>query len=205
MGSQAAKNCSTHREGVKGVIGHASRILRATDNSPFRPAMTIPGRLLGSRRCCLDPSATVAAMKRAAIALAFAAAGCTSGSNERGGATDASVTDGPSELVDAKMTDVASQAYDGPCIFSADAFDQSCTTDMDCVGVSPSYYCSPAQCGCSVITISRSALPKFNAAVAATPLGSGAVEGVDCGCPAIPDGMCCVNGTCQSVCPQGGG
>src|SRR5580658_5752357 len=90
----------------------------------------------------------------AAVALV---AGCTS---------EGALADG--ELADASATDALAEVSTGPCTFSADAFDLSCTTDMDCVGVSPSYYCSPAQCGCSVITISRSALPEFNAAVAKT-------------------------------------
>jgi hypothetical protein len=107
-----------------------------------------------------------------------------------------------SELADASVTDAPAEASSGPCTFSADAYDLSCATDTDCVAVSPSYYCSPAQCGCSAIAISRSALPEFNAAVAKTPLGSGAVQGVDCGCPVFADGMCCVNGMCQSVCPS---
>ena len=129
---------------------------------------------------------------------AAALAGCTSGGTV--------AREADTSVKDASVTDAPADSYSGICTFSADAFDQSCTTDTDCVGVAPSYYCSPARCGCSVITISRSALPKFEAAVAATPLGSGAVEGVDCGCGAsLGDGMCCVNGTCQSVCPPDGG
>ncbi len=97
----------------------------------------------------------------------------------------------------AKCTSGDAPAYSGPCTFSADAFDLSCTTDTDCIGVAAGYYCSPAQCGCTLIGISRSALGAFNAEVAETPLGSGAVEGVDCGCPAEGP-ICCQSGTCQS-------
>ena len=77
------------------------------------------------------------------VGLAVAMAGCTTGGDQRG---------------DASMTDAPAEAYSGPCTFSAEAFDLSCTTDMDCLGVSPSYYCSPAQCGCSSIAISRGRL-----------------------------------------------
>jgi hypothetical protein len=137
-------------------------------------------------------------MDSAAILLPFvclaaeAVAGCTSGGAATNAPADASVTmDAPASI------DGAAEAYTGPCTFSPDAYDLSCTTDTDCVGVAAGYYCSPAQCGCALIGISKTALAKFNADVARTPLGSGKVEGVDCGCPE-EFGPCCLNGACQA-------
>jgi hypothetical protein len=133
---------------------------------------------------------------------AEAAAGCISGGGATNVPADASGTmDAPADAsvaMDASASlDSALEAYTGPCTFSPDAYDLSCATDTDCVAVAAGYYCSPAQCGCIPIGIGKSALAQFNADVAKTPLGSGKVEGADCGCTEEL-GPCCLNGACQA-------
>jgi hypothetical protein len=160
-------------------------------------------------------SAAIVALCIVSLAAA-ASAGCTAGSaGAVGELADAGAKDAQGQPADAKVSDATStsadataadapgsndapvDAYSGQCTFSADAYDLSCATNTDCVAAYAGYYCSPAQCGCDPIGISKSALAKFNADVAKTPLGSGAVEGVDCGCP-LELGPCCVRGTCQA-------
>jgi hypothetical protein len=119
---------------------------------------------------------------------AAALAGCTSGGTV--------AREADTSVKDASVTDAPADSYSGICTFSADAFDQSCTTDMDCVAVTAGYYCAPG-CGCDPIGISKNALGDFNAAVAQTRVGSGAVEGADCSCP-LELGPCCIGGTCQA-------
>lgn len=139
-----------------------------------------------------EPMGSAAILFPLVCLAAEAVAGCTSGGVATNKPADASV------MIDAHASiDGALEAYTGPCTFSADAYDLSCKTDNDCVGVAAGYYCSPAQCGCVLIGISKGALAKFNTDVASTPLGSGEVEGVDCGCTAEL-GVCCLGGTCSS-------
>jgi hypothetical protein len=150
------------------------------------------------RRAALGPAAIL--LLPAACFGAAAVAGCTSGGTTNA-PTDANVLDAPASLDgsgNAHSVDGSLDAYSGPCTFSPDAYDLSCTTDTDCVTEIAGYYCSPAQCGCDPIGISRNAVAKFTADVAKTPLGSGEVEGVDCGCGAVGGGVCCIGGTCQS-------
>jgi hypothetical protein len=85
-------------------------------------------------------------------------------------------------------------ADSGLCMISASNYDQSCTVDTDCSMVSSGDYCS-ATCLCGGSAINVGALAKFNADVAKTPLGSGALGNVFCGCP-FSWGPCCRHGTC---------
>jgi hypothetical protein len=88
------------------------------------------------------------------------------------------------------------------CIISASDYDQSCKVDGDCAGVTSGNYCM-AGCLCGGSAINVSALPQFNAAVAATPLGSGALGGTGCPCPDTM-GPCCRHGTCTDDCFSAG-
>ena len=83
-----------------------------------------------------------AALRPAAILLlplacfgAGALAGCTSGGTTNA-PTDANVSDAAASLDgsgEAHPVDGALDAYSGPCTFSPDAYNLSCTTDTDCV------------------------------------------------------------------------
>jgi len=85
------------------------------------------------------------------------------------------------------------------CNISASNYDQSCAADSDCTGVTEGDYCSATECLCGWGTISVSALPKYNADVAKTPIGSGAIEGALCNCPAEAS-PCCRSGACTMSC-----
>jgi sulfatase modifying factor 1 len=87
------------------------------------------------------------------------------------------------------------------CTILASDYDQSCTSDSDCVGVTAGNFCgSNPTCNCGGFTdaISVNALAQFNADVAKTPSG----PQVTCPCPmpAEPPGttsaVCCKNSTC---------
>lgn len=99
---------------------------------------------------------------------------------------------------DASATGDAGEEASGPCVISASDYDQSCTVDTDCAGVTSGDYCSPG-CECGGSAINVSALPAFNAAVAATPRGSGALGITACPCPDTM-GPCCRHGTCVGDC-----
>jgi hypothetical protein len=112
------------------------------------------------------------------------------------GCTSSSVQDGGvGRLSDSgTMTSDGPNADSGLCMISASNYDQSCTVDTDCSMVSSGDYCS-ATCLCGGSAINVGALAKFNADVAKTPLGSGALGNVFCGCP-FSWGPCCRHGTC---------
>lgn len=71
------------------------------------------------------------------------------------------------------------------CTIPASNFDQSCTVDSDCVVVMTGNYCGGCPCD-AFGAISVSALDAFDAAIAQTPVGSGAFRGiVVCSCPEV--------------------
>jgi hypothetical protein len=65
----------------------------------------------------------------------------------------------------------------GSCFIHASSYDQSCSTDLDCIGVFDGDACT-ATCHCSNATINRSALVKYEADFPRTD------GGVACPCPA---------------------
>lgn len=85
------------------------------------------------------------------------------------------------------------------CTISTTFYDQSCTLDTDCVLVTTGNYCGAPNCLCETGTINASASSAFNAAVAQTPVGSGAVRAGDCPCAEAP-GPCCRQGQCSTNC-----
>jgi hypothetical protein len=90
----------------------------------------------------------------------------------------------------------------GQCNISASSYDQSCAVDYDCVTVTSGDYCT-AICECGGSTINQGALATFNAAVAKTPLGSGALGAGAGDCPCAPSpygGPCCRNSACTQDC-----
>jgi hypothetical protein len=140
-----------------------------------------------------------------AAMLGFFAFGCQSSVAGNVPADASSGTDGVTAGTVDASADVsalgsrdAAFAYDGPCVISASAFDQSCTVDTDCVEVTSTNYCAVnCQCGGSAINVD--AMAEFYALVGATPLGSGALGPTGCPCPSI-FGPCCRNATCTGTC-----
>jgi hypothetical protein len=83
---------------------------------------------------------------------------------------------------------------DAACTIVASNYDQSCGVDTDCRMISAGDYCV-AGCLCGGSAISATALAQFNADVAKTPVGSGAVQELPCNCPA-EFAPCCRQGQC---------
>jgi len=94
----------------------------------------------------------------------------------------------------------------GPNVISGSNYDQSCTTDSDCLEVSggDACYICILTCGAEPIVINRSSYPRYMADVSRT-LAAAAQPGVGgCGCPggsppsAGPAGPFCRGGTCTT-------
>jgi len=87
----------------------------------------------------------------------------------------------------------------GPCTIALSNYDQSCAVDTDCVAVLAGDYCSGG-CACAEPgAINVSGLAAFDAAIAKTPVGSGAASASVCSCPEIV-GPCCRQGQCLWDC-----
>jgi hypothetical protein len=115
-------------------------------------------------------------------------------------------TAGPGGSLSASPTDAAVDVQ-ATCVLSAAKYDQTCTTDSDCVeliGDIPVVFdtnlCQPA-CICPTSAINVAAQSRYAADFSNTPLGSGAIPqncdtlGIEGGC-ATPVGPCCRNGQC---------
>lgn len=91
------------------------------------------------------------------------------------------------------------ETYDDDCtdasaqIILASNYDQSCTTDTDCVGVAEGNFCYPGATNCGTATINKSANAQYQADVAKTRAASCYAPG-NCG---GNFGPCCVSGMCQ--------
>jgi len=104
-----------------------------------------------------------------------------------GPAFDAGITRvGPIE--DAASEDAAS------CMISTSNYDQSCTTDHDCVNIPAGNFCVPG-CICNGGTINSGAVNLYNVALAQTPLAAGAFGSISCQCADVPP-PCCRQGIC---------
>jgi hypothetical protein len=96
------------------------------------------------------------------------------------------------------------------CAIQASNYDQSCSTDSDCVAVAGNLavqfgnYCEE-QCLCGGDAINRTAVTKYIADVSGTPFGSGTLPldgGCNCGHfsgPCCQAGKCAAGQICQSV------
>jgi hypothetical protein len=123
-------------------------------------------------------------------------ADASSGTDGSGGATADGSIDAP--RVDAP-NEAGGDARAAPCMISASNYDQSCMVDTDCAEVASGDYCSVSggicpNCGGTAINVG--ALAQFNADVSKTPIGSGALGDVSCGCRFV-NGPCCRHGVCQ--------
>jgi hypothetical protein len=99
--------------------------------------------------------------------------------------------------------DICASEDASPQVIMASSYDQSCTVDTDCVGVSEGNSCKPCDFSCSNATINAGALAKYTSDTAHFP----AVVAFDHGvCPSScggPVGLCCLGGKCHrgSPCP----
>jgi|HubBroStandDraft_4_1064222.scaffolds.fasta_scaffold308429_1 hypothetical protein len=99
------------------------------------------------------------------------------------------------------------------CFISASNYDQSCSVDSDCIGfidgfetslgpgglpVQSANYCQ-AICICGGDAINKNAVAQYEADVAKTPLGSGALQPLCAGCP-FSTPPCCQGGQCAKQC-----
>jgi hypothetical protein len=107
-----------------------------------------------------------------------------------GAAPDAGTSVGPS---------ADGGAYAGACTFETSNYDQSCALDGDCVSVVSGNYCTNRMCDCDGDPISIAGRTQFNADIANTPLGSGALQWPTCSCQ-TPAPICCRAGTCTHAC-----
>jgi len=136
------------------------------------------------------------------LLLASGCGGTSVGVTRVGPGVDAStVSDGSS--LDANTFADASADVDGQvCALAASNYDQSCVVNTDCAIVRLGDYCDPTICFSAGVlgAINTGALAQFNADVAKTPIGSGAVQPpTNCSGAAstdYPEG-CCVAGKCQ--------
>ena len=130
----------------------------------------------------LRPTVVVLAM------CGFLAGGCGGKAVENALADASSAADGRATI------DV--NVDSGGCMISASNYDQSCKVDTDCTLVSSGDYCSAACGDCGGSTIGAQGLIHFQEDVSKTPLGSGALGNISCGCPARSE-PCCRHGTCK--------
>ncbi len=81
----------------------------------------------------------------------------------------------------------------GPCTLHADAYDQSCNVDSDCVAVVELNGCG--QCACATGAINKRDLAKYQSDLAGGT--SNAAKGCFCPCEGVP--VCCA-GSCIASC-----
>lgn len=121
-----------------------------------------------------------------------------------GGEIDAS-KDAASAPMDGGAPNVdvrAPPAEAGRCTIDVSNYDQSCSSDSDCVNVAGKFtvqsgnYCEMF-CMCAGDAISRVAVSQYIRDVSATPLGSGAIPQPLCGCGLYPQ-PCCAQGRCST-------
>jgi len=79
-------------------------------------------------------------------------------------------------------------------LIQASNYDQSCTTNSDCIAVGEGNACYVCEIECTSAAINKSAESQYKADVAKTPAAEG---GALCGCPA-EFGPCCRGGTCHA-------
>jgi len=135
------------------------------------------------------------------------------GTDGTGAASSASTS---ATVIGPTTTTAVGTAIGGSCVISPSSYDQSCTVDTECALVVTADFCL-AGCECvGGATINVSAVAQYIAAVANTPLGSGALGNSACPCPSVPapccrDGVCTLSGECAqpqdtlAACASAGG
>jgi hypothetical protein len=93
----------------------------------------------------------------------------------------------------------ADAAADAACMILETNYDQTCEVDGDCSEISAGDYCS-ARCDCpGGAAINVHDLARYDADIANTPFGSGAIPAANCLCVGSA-GPCCRSGTCTMEC-----
>jgi hypothetical protein len=192
IGTAVAFGGSMRSRGVKGLTRALSITLALG---------ACGGSTTGSPQTSNEPCSVTSACGTSTASSASRSSGTATGTSATVSAVDASTS--------MSSSDASSPigAFDAAaCTILASNYDQSCTVDTDCVRVAAGDYCGD-ECLCGgESTINVGALAQFNADVAKTPIGSGAVEGVgaDCGCPTeIDNAPCCQGGQCVvGRCPE---
>lgn len=160
----------------------------------------------------MQPSRLMRNAPLLAIAWTVIASGCggavaTSSPTSRGTATETAVaTSSPTSGGTATETATASTSetgtYSVSCVIWAAKYDQSCTVDSDCALVADGDFCGDElTCAYSgTDPISATAVAQFEADVAKTPVGSGAVNGCNYYSgdtnPGPAPTACCQSGAC---------
>ncbi len=116
-------------------------------------------------------------------------AGCGSTSPNPGAADGSVIGEDGAPTETAACTDANVQ------LIQASNYDQSCTTNSDCIAVGEGNACYPCEIACPSAAINASAKGKYLSDVAKTSAGD--LTGVDCGCPAAFN-PCCRGGTCYA-------
>jgi hypothetical protein len=146
------------------------------------------------------------------LAVALGAAGATAcggghyegaeagaaGSNTGGGTSGSFFSSGSAASGSSSGSVASGNSTSDGCVISASSYTQSCNVDTDCQEVTSRNYCV-AGCLCGGSAINVGALAQFNEDVSKTPLGSGALGGFACPCPASL-GPCCRAGQCAMNC-----
>ncbi len=137
----------------------------------------------------------------------FGCGGLTGVSESGDGAVPPSADAAP--IMDGGAPDGSQEA--SVCMLQASSYDQSCNVSSDCVAWVNDFpvqfdnlysndaafnYCQPQTCLCGGDSINRASADQYASDLARTPLGSGAVAPVMCGCPLL--GSCCVAGRCST-------
>jgi hypothetical protein len=113
-------------------------------------------------------------------------------------ASDGPTIDAAAERLDGSSRNESGADAAASCNISASSYDQSCKADTDCTLVDSRNYCEPG-CVCPNSTVNVGALAQYNADVATTPLGSGALGSTACPCRVVLP-PCCRDGRCVLDC-----
>jgi hypothetical protein len=160
-----------------------------------------------SHRAVFGPSLAFAA------AIGCSAAGCGASAGSR--MADAQTTEAAADVASAERPvnedgvghpnadgSETPDGADGSCLIEASNYNQSCSTDSDCVNSAGPFpvdfgnYCAFV-CRCGLGAINRNAVDQFVADVSRTPLGSGNTFGQGCSC-GFAGGPCCRSGMCTT-------
>ena len=135
-------------------------------------------------------------MRPSFIATMTLLAGC-GGSTAPGNAPTSRADSGAASDVSSDASSYTSSA-NGLCAISASNYDQSCAVDSDCTMITSGDYCSKI-CLCGGSAINVGAVAQFDADFAKTPIGSGALDPLECFCP-LEGPACCRAGACTTSC-----
>ncbi|MGO9839032.1 MAG: hypothetical protein ACLP1X_33025 [Polyangiaceae bacterium] len=91
----------------------------------------------------------------------------------------------------------AGSCTDASATVQASSYDQSCTVDTDCVGVSEGDSCNPCDFSCVNAAINAGALTQYTSDTASFPAVLAVAKGACASSCGGPETACCVGGTCH--------